>query len=330
MAKARVYELAKAFGVESNVVMAKLKELGESVRSASSTIEAPVVRKLTDALQGSESAALDQLRFRLAESGIEGDTDQDLDEWEEVTDEELEAYERDRYRSRRAAYEQDRLYQEGMQAPSRTVRHREETSEVADTGEIDQLREVVANLREDLDHLRKVAALAVETAALRKELMARPTKFDLAAVVSQLREEIAELHSDVERLDDNHPLARDLGDLESRVDNHDKYYDLITTLREDVGAKAQRLRDADAQLHKDVAALQREVATLLLRSEDRRPEEPEEHARPAMHLPPPSSYRRPDAIAAIMPETPAEVYRAQQAREAAARHLLESGRDTGG
>ncbi|URN17810.1 translation initiation factor IF-2 N-terminal domain-containing protein, partial [Streptomyces sudanensis] len=56
MAKVRVYELAKEFGVESKVVMAKLQELGEFVRSASSTIEAPVVRKLTDALQGPGSA----------------------------------------------------------------------------------------------------------------------------------------------------------------------------------------------------------------------------------------------------------------------------------
>ncbi|MEV8419139.1 translation initiation factor IF-2 N-terminal domain-containing protein, partial [Streptomyces niveus] len=40
MAKVRVYELAKEFGVESKVVMAKLQELGEFVRSASSTIEA--------------------------------------------------------------------------------------------------------------------------------------------------------------------------------------------------------------------------------------------------------------------------------------------------
>ncbi|MEU1025612.1 translation initiation factor IF-2 N-terminal domain-containing protein, partial [Streptomyces sp. NPDC005904] len=51
MAKVRVYELAKEFGVESKAVMAKLQELGEFVRSASSTIEAPVVRKLTDAFQ---------------------------------------------------------------------------------------------------------------------------------------------------------------------------------------------------------------------------------------------------------------------------------------
>ncbi|WP_439674877.1 translation initiation factor IF-2 [Embleya sp. MST-111070] len=51
MAKVRVYELAKEFGVESKVVMAKLQELGEFVRSASSTIEAPVVRKLTEALK---------------------------------------------------------------------------------------------------------------------------------------------------------------------------------------------------------------------------------------------------------------------------------------
>ncbi|MCH0543366.1 translation initiation factor IF-2 N-terminal domain-containing protein, partial [Streptomyces sp. MUM 203J] len=57
MAKVRVYELAKEFGVESKVVMAKLQELGEFVRSASSTIEAPVVRKLTDALQGSGAGA---------------------------------------------------------------------------------------------------------------------------------------------------------------------------------------------------------------------------------------------------------------------------------
>ncbi|WP_199826375.1 translation initiation factor IF-2 N-terminal domain-containing protein, partial [Streptomyces sp. SBT349] len=55
MAKVRVYELAKELGVESKVVMAKLQELGEFVRSASSTIEAPVVRKLTDAFSGNGS-----------------------------------------------------------------------------------------------------------------------------------------------------------------------------------------------------------------------------------------------------------------------------------
>ncbi|WP_338673264.1 translation initiation factor IF-2 [Streptomyces sp. SCSIO 30461] len=57
MAKVRVYELAKEFGVESKVVMAKLQELGEFVRSASSTIEAPVVRKLTDAFQQGSGAS---------------------------------------------------------------------------------------------------------------------------------------------------------------------------------------------------------------------------------------------------------------------------------
>ena len=49
MAKIRVYELAKEFGVESKAVMAKLEEMGEFVRSASSTIEAPVVRRLRQA-----------------------------------------------------------------------------------------------------------------------------------------------------------------------------------------------------------------------------------------------------------------------------------------
>lgn len=57
MAKVRVYELAKELGVESKVVMAKLQELGEFVRSASSTIEAPVVRKLTDAFDAGSGGA---------------------------------------------------------------------------------------------------------------------------------------------------------------------------------------------------------------------------------------------------------------------------------
>ncbi|WP_369052895.1 translation initiation factor IF-2 [Kineococcus terrestris] len=48
MAKVRVYELAKEFGVESKVVLATLKEMGEFVRSASSTVEPPVIRRLKD------------------------------------------------------------------------------------------------------------------------------------------------------------------------------------------------------------------------------------------------------------------------------------------
>ncbi|RBQ14443.1 translation initiation factor IF-2 [Spongiactinospora rosea] len=62
MAKVRVYELAKEFGVESKVVMAKLQEMGEFVRSASSTIEAPVVRKLTEAFSGGPKGSSDRSR----------------------------------------------------------------------------------------------------------------------------------------------------------------------------------------------------------------------------------------------------------------------------
>ncbi len=42
MAKTRVHELAKEFGVESKFVLEKLKEMGEFVKSASSTVEPPV------------------------------------------------------------------------------------------------------------------------------------------------------------------------------------------------------------------------------------------------------------------------------------------------
>ena len=48
MSKVRVYELAKELGLESKELLAKLQEVGEFVRSASSTIEAPVLRKLMD------------------------------------------------------------------------------------------------------------------------------------------------------------------------------------------------------------------------------------------------------------------------------------------
>ncbi|WP_089010604.1 translation initiation factor IF-2 [Micromonospora inositola] len=51
--KARVHELAKELGVESKTVLAKLKEMGEFVKSASSTVEAPVARRLRGAFVAS-------------------------------------------------------------------------------------------------------------------------------------------------------------------------------------------------------------------------------------------------------------------------------------
>ncbi|KAB7790844.1 translation initiation factor IF-2 [Bifidobacterium leontopitheci] len=57
MAKKRVYELAKDFGVDSKTVLDKLKDMGEFVKSASSTVEAPVVRKLKGAFGGQRSGA---------------------------------------------------------------------------------------------------------------------------------------------------------------------------------------------------------------------------------------------------------------------------------
>ncbi|CAM5417054.1 hypothetical protein GCM10010261_25490 [Streptomyces pilosus] len=50
MATVRVYELAEEFGVESEVVMAELRALGHAVRSASSLVDAPAVRRLAGAL----------------------------------------------------------------------------------------------------------------------------------------------------------------------------------------------------------------------------------------------------------------------------------------
>ena len=55
MPKARVYDLAKELGVSSKDVLNKLKDMGEFVKSASSTVEAPVVRKIKNAFAKTDS-----------------------------------------------------------------------------------------------------------------------------------------------------------------------------------------------------------------------------------------------------------------------------------
>ncbi|UBH24336.1 translation initiation factor IF-2 [Micrococcus porci] len=52
MAKVRVHELAKELGITSKEALSTLKDLGEFVSSASSTIEPPVVKKLRGAYPG--------------------------------------------------------------------------------------------------------------------------------------------------------------------------------------------------------------------------------------------------------------------------------------
>ncbi|MGM1063070.1 translation initiation factor IF-2 N-terminal domain-containing protein, partial [Saccharothrix sp. Mg75] len=53
--KARVHELAKELGVTSKELLTKLADQGEYVKSASSTVEAPVARRLRDAYAKNDS-----------------------------------------------------------------------------------------------------------------------------------------------------------------------------------------------------------------------------------------------------------------------------------
>lgn len=53
--KPRVHEIAAELGVDSKIALAKLKELGEFVKSPSSTIEPPVARKLRAAIESDAS-----------------------------------------------------------------------------------------------------------------------------------------------------------------------------------------------------------------------------------------------------------------------------------
>ncbi|HCS60631.1 MAG TPA: translation initiation factor IF-2, partial [Microbacterium sp.] len=55
-AKPRVHEIAAELGVDSKFALAKLKELGEFVKSPSSTVEPPVARKLRAAIEADAAA----------------------------------------------------------------------------------------------------------------------------------------------------------------------------------------------------------------------------------------------------------------------------------
>ncbi len=55
--KARVHELAKELGVSSKEVLARLSQQGEFVKSASSTVEAPVARRLRESFGGAKATS---------------------------------------------------------------------------------------------------------------------------------------------------------------------------------------------------------------------------------------------------------------------------------
>ncbi|HCX85588.1 MAG TPA: hypothetical protein DHV14_10740, partial [Micrococcales bacterium] len=57
MAKVRVHELARELGIDSKTMLSRLQEMGEYAKSASSTIEPPVVRRVREQLAGSGAPA---------------------------------------------------------------------------------------------------------------------------------------------------------------------------------------------------------------------------------------------------------------------------------
>ena len=69
--KARVHELAKELGVTSKEVLARLSEQGEFVKSASSTVEAPVARRLSRVVRRRQARGAEAVKApqRLAAAG---------------------------------------------------------------------------------------------------------------------------------------------------------------------------------------------------------------------------------------------------------------------
>jgi len=62
VAKPRVHEIAKEIGITSKELLKKLTDMGEYVSSASSTLEAPVVRKVREAFAPKTEAPAAQTR----------------------------------------------------------------------------------------------------------------------------------------------------------------------------------------------------------------------------------------------------------------------------
>jgi translation initiation factor IF-2 len=69
--KARVHELAKELGVTSKQVLARLNEQGEFVKSASSTVEAPVARRLRESFGGSKPPAADKAAVKSPDKALD-------------------------------------------------------------------------------------------------------------------------------------------------------------------------------------------------------------------------------------------------------------------
>jgi len=78
--KARVHELAKELGVTSKEVLARLNEQGEFVKSASSTVEAPVARRLRESFGGSKPAPVKAPAKAAAKAAPEKSLDKALDQ----------------------------------------------------------------------------------------------------------------------------------------------------------------------------------------------------------------------------------------------------------
>jgi translation initiation factor IF-2 len=80
--KARVHELAKELGVTSKEVLVRLNEQGEFVKSASSTVEAPVARRLRESFGGSKPAPAKgpaKVADKSANQGLDKSLDKALD-----------------------------------------------------------------------------------------------------------------------------------------------------------------------------------------------------------------------------------------------------------
>lgn len=80
--KARVHELAKELGVTSKEVLARLNDQGEFVKSASSTVEAPVARRLRESFGGGKPAphkGATKARVTVPVKGPDKSLDQALD-----------------------------------------------------------------------------------------------------------------------------------------------------------------------------------------------------------------------------------------------------------
>lgn len=204
------------------------------------------------------------------------------DEWEEVTDEAFFAWERSRLAAERdqeeaiaeaiaeelaaaerdrlaAEHEQDRRYQAGMTKLPRAVRHHEESSEVAKAPEeISQVRNEI-----ELATRAVMTAVSADVSELREEIRRLDSDLNKRATANFVSQQMIEVREEIGRRaskQEASALSQELRQKTAAVEKDAQHR--ATALDEKAQRRTADLKDEVVRLRKQVDTLKRKVSDL--------------------------------------------------------------------